>query len=100
MQSKAKEDLACIIDELQKYRLSHFSTEEDYMQKAGYTEREANRQEHTIFTARVDEFIKRYREGDDGLVAEIMVHPTTWIHEHLCGTDQNYVACLQEHGIP
>ncbi len=99
MQSKAKEELAYIIDELQKYRHYHFSTEEDYMQKAGYKELDAHRQEHDTFTVRVDEFMKRYQEGDEGLTAELMVYLTTWIHEHLSGTDQNYVACLQEHGI-
>jgi len=79
-----------VLDELIDYTLSHFSFEEELMEKAGYPFFKAHKRVHDIFTKRVGEFLKRAEQGEN-VAPEILSMLKIWLINHIKGDDADYV---------
>jgi len=84
-----------VLDELIDYTLSHFSFEEELMEKAGYPFFRAHKRVHDIFTKRVGEFLKRAEQGDD-VAPEIHSMLKIWLINHIKGDDADYVEVVTQ----
>ncbi|NLV26520.1 MAG: hemerythrin family protein [Methanomicrobiales archaeon] len=98
-QKKGKDKLAYVIDEMKKYAVYHFSTEESLMEKAGFTGLTDHCAFHELFTSKVNDFSEKFDLQDEALTAEVTIFLTNWINEHLSMVDQQYVPALKNAGI-
>ena len=79
-----------VLDELIDYTLSHFSFEEELIEKSGYPFLKAHKRVHEIFTKRVGEFLQRAEKGED-VAPEILSMLKIWLINHIKGDDADYV---------
>jgi hemerythrin len=87
--------VAQIFVALGDYAKTHFSTEERYMQAAGYSKLADHRQEHAAFVARVQELSRAYDPGDPHLAEEASAFLRDWYLNHIIKSDQDYVPHLK-----
>jgi len=92
---KNTEQVEVIFHNLAAYAVTHFSSEERYMQAAGYPKLAAHSREHEVFTARVLELSQAYDPGDPQLVEETLDFLKHWYLEHITKMDQDYVPFLK-----
>jgi hemerythrin len=79
-----------VLDELIDYTLSHFSFEEELLEKSGYPFFKAHKRVHEIFTKRVGQFLERAAKGED-VAPEILSMLKIWLVNHIKGDDADYV---------
>ena len=84
-----------IFEALGEYAKAHFSSEERYMQAAGYPKLAEHRQEHAAFVLRVQELSRAYDPGDPRLADETSAFLRDWYLNHIIKTDQDYVPFLK-----
>lgn len=99
IENKHKQKLAAIIQELNDYVDVHFSTEEKYFEKFGYSGKDEHIQEHNTFRQKVNEFQKEHSKGKASLTFQILNFLRDWLSEHILGTDQQYKALFHENGL-
>lgn len=87
--------VAHIFSALGDYAETHFSSEERYMQAAGYPRLAQHRQEHTAFVSRVRDLSQAYDPGDTRVVEETWNFLKDWYLTHIIKTDQDYVPFLR-----
>ena len=79
-----------VLDELIDYTLSHFSFEEELIERANYPFFKAHKRVHEIFTKRVGQFLERAAKGED-VAPEILSMLKIWLINHIKGDDADYV---------
>ena len=99
MERKGKEVLGKIIDELAKYTITHFATEEKYFDKFNYPDTAAHKKEHNDFVAKVSDFQKGFDRGQIMLSMDVMNFLKDWLVNHIQGTDQKYSEYFNKHGL-
>lgn len=81
-----------VINELVDYVHTHFSHEEDLMEKAGYPQLERHREAHKEFAQRVLDM--RSRASLDAKTVHQFVQQ--WLADHIMKVDRDYVSYVQE----
>ncbi len=82
--------VARIFHSLADYALTHFSTEERYMEAANYPKLAQQRREHAFFINRLLELSHAYDPGEPQLVQETLEFLKHWYLEHIIRSDQDY----------
>ena len=95
VQRAGKTVLASTLDELARYTVQHFKTEEQLMDAAGYDDLEAHRQLHEKLVAQVLEFKQRFEAGDATVTMDLMTFLRDWLLDHINRVDRNYVPLLK-----
>ena len=95
---KSREVLAKSFHRLDEYILSHFTTEEYYMQLYNYPSLEMHKQQHNEFTAQIGEFKKRFSSGKAELTLELTKFLKEWLLSHIKTYDPLYVPHLKKMG--
>lgn len=87
-----------VIQRLRDYTETHFTLEEQYMEKLGYPDREAHRQAHDSFRREIDEVLD---SGDcDALFRDIIsTFLTEWLTRHVFGVDKKLEKFLLQSGV-
>jgi hemerythrin len=87
-----------IIQRLRDYTESHFTLEEQYMEKLGYPDREAHCRAHDRFRREIDEVLD---SGDcDALFRDIIgTFLTEWLTRHVFGVDKKLEDFLLQSGV-
>jgi len=98
-QKRGKEILSEILNEMVKYAAVHFATEEKYFVQYFYPETDSHRKEHREFKKKVDELTKRFEANEIGITGEVIDFLSTWLKEHIKGSDKKYGPFLNEKGI-
>ena len=96
---KGKEVLQPIIRELANYAAMHFSAEESYFKKYGYSLAPQHVAEHRAFVAEVENFRRQFEAGSVGLSVKIMAFLSDWLKKHIMGTDKKYSDFFNQHGL-
>ena len=97
--SNNSEEIIEIINEMNKYALTHFADEEAYMVQFNYPDYEQHRKEHQGFSIETMAFLDSATKGDCQLACEILEHLKNWIVHHVQGTDRKYIDCFKKHGL-
>lgn len=84
-----------VLDELIDYTLSHFSFEEELMEKANYPFLKAHKRIHEIFTKRVVECLQR-AEKDENVAPELLSILKIWLVNHIKNEDADYAGIVKE----
>jgi len=94
-----KSHLEKILSNLAKYTRIHFSHEEELMEKHGYPDYQAHRQEHDALTSQVTDYISRLTEGKTSFSLDLMSFLRDWLVNHINGSDKKYSAFFKEKGV-
>lgn len=99
MRGHAMDEMERTLDELVRYSLGHFATEEELFASLGYAETEAHRAEHQAFVDRVSAFREAFAAGDRSVSVQVVRFLSEWLRTHIQGTDRKYVELFRKRGI-
>lgn len=77
-----------ILNELTEYTVSHFSTEERYMQEARYPEYALHKRQHEELTRQVLQVKAQVESGAPVNTIEVMNFLKGWLVNHILGSDK------------
>ena len=98
-EGKGKNVLEEILERLVGYTKAHFRDEERMMEQNGYPDLPAHKLQHVALTKKAIDFQNKFKAGETGMSIEIMEFLSTWLREHILGTDAKYVALMHSKGI-
>jgi hemerythrin len=98
-QGKGKDVLEKILESLVSYTKTHFRDEERMMEKNGYPDLIEHKRQHMALTRKVLDFQKEFKSGGIGLSIDIMQFLSSWMKNHILGTDTKYVDLMHSKGI-
>ena len=87
------------VEELMRYAVYHFETEEKYMVKYQYPEYEHHKREHEIFTRKIKSLKKNFDDGKAIHSTKIIKFLINWYREHILGVDKKYGSYFNERGL-
>lgn len=96
---KGEAILLDIVDEMKKYAASHFALEEKYMKAHNYPDFAKHKAEHDKFVAKVLQVEKDCKSGKCAISMDILNFLSSWLVEHIKGTDTKYGPYLNERGV-
>lgn len=88
-----------ILDELQRYVVSHFTAEEALMRVQGYPRFEEHRAEHQVFRQRI-QAARQCAESGDLPQLELLRYLTDWLVRHIQGGDRDYADYFESRRRP
>ncbi len=94
------EVLSELVEEMRRYAMTHFATEEKLMREYGYPEAEEHKKQHNDFmitAASSDNML-----SNDNIELEpikIFKFLADWLRKHILGTDKKLGAFLNEKGV-
>jgi hemerythrin len=88
-----------ILDEMGAYAVGHFNLEERYMLETNFPLYGEHKKEHEFFKTEIGKFQKYYYAGRAHLTAQILTFLSSWLKDHLLGTDRKYVDHFKKAGI-
>ncbi len=88
--SASKEEVQPIIDELVKYTIYHFQTEEDLFDRSGYLGGEEHKKVHAELKANVAKFVEAYANGGTVELMNLIDFLEDWLIQHLTVYDKEY----------
>jgi len=98
-QGHGSEVLGQTIDGLINYTQTHFAAEEVHFDRWGYPDANAHKEKHQAFVVRVQDFKHGFDEGELFLSIDVMDFLSSWLVEHIQGTDKAYGPFLNERGV-
>lgn len=91
MEKKEKELIGETLGALIAYTKMHFAAEEDLMRQADFPGLPEHKEAHDRLVAQVQEFQRRYDEGDSTVMTEISQFlMSDWLVKHVLGMDELY----------
>lgn len=88
-----------IVEELEKYTLTHFTAEEIFMREMNYGDFKRHKQAHDQFVARISEE-KQKIIGGHRLSLEIVHFLKDWLINHILVSDKDYAAHCAQRSAP
>ena len=98
-EGKGTSVLGAVLAELVEYTLYHFSTEERLFERHSYPGAADHKKEHGDFTARVRKLKQDFDGGNWMLTIDVLKVLTTWLNNHILGTDKKYEPFLKGKGV-
>ncbi|MBN2484406.1 MAG: hemerythrin family protein [Bacteroidales bacterium] len=99
MKKDHHEKLGSIIDELEKYAVYHFGTEENYFNKFGYTGKVEHVNEHARFKEKVRSFKDDFNKNKGALTFTVINFLKDWLNKHILIDDKKYQNLFSEMGL-
>jgi len=96
---KADAVVLAIVAEMKKYAAAHFALEEKHMKAHAYPEFAKHKAEHDKFVAKVLQVEQDCKSGKCAMSMDILNFLSTWLVEHIKGTDKKYGPYLNERGV-
>jgi len=81
------------------YALTHFATEETYMNEFNYPEYHDHKEEHRDFTIETIAYRDKVIKGDYQIANEILEYLKWWLVKHIHVADKKYIDCFKENGL-
>ena len=90
VEANAKKVITQIIEEMAKYAIYHFSTEEELFDKYDYYDKEKHKSEHELFIDKVIEFAQKLKNEELTVTYEVMLFLKDWLINHILKSDMRY----------
>ncbi len=85
------DEIVALIDELKKYTVYHFSTEEEYMKNIGHRKYFSHKVEHEDFINKINEVdLERLDDSQEEYLKNLIGFVFDWISEHILVKDMEY----------
>ena len=98
-QKKSNTAMLEIIDELKKYSIYHFNTEEALMKQYNFIGLKRHVSEHENFKQKVNEFEEKVKSDKLVLSMAVTSFLEEWIRKHILSTDMEYSGFLTSRGV-
>lgn len=89
MQVHDEHRMTVLLDQMGDYAVTHFSTEEKYLEKYGVPEIDSHKFQHTKFNETVKDFKKKLDSRTN--LSKIFVFLSRWLASHIMEVDMQYV---------
>ena len=86
-----REEVKQIFIDLSNYCNYHFSTEEMLMERSNYADFENHKMEHLNCFSKIKNCYRRFENGNDESVQELIDYLKEWWAEHVLITDKEFV---------
>lgn len=96
---QANNALKPLLTSLINYTLTHFRTEERYMQQYGYPQYAQHKSQHEQLTAKATDLKQRFESGQTMITLETMNFLKDWLQTHIQGSDKLYGKYFAEKGV-
>lgn len=93
MNSTEMESVLPKLDILSEYTLHHFSAEEEFMKKIGFTDIDAHIAKHREFTRSVESLRSSYHNNDLEAAKSLIIVLGEWLLQHVLKEDRKYSGC-------
>ncbi len=97
--SDNKEELKEVLEEMTKFALEHFETEEAYMREFDYPECRYHSEEHYRFFTKTNAYFDRVVNGDHHISNELIEYLKQWLVNHIQICDRQYIDCFKTNGL-
>ncbi|HAF27699.1 MAG TPA: hemerythrin [Bacteroidales bacterium] len=97
--STNNELIISLIGGLKAYTITHFKTEENYMEQFKYPDYELHKKEHDDFIFKVSALEKKISEGKTIVSFEVTSYIKDWIKNHIQKSDKKYSDFFISNGI-
>ncbi len=94
-----EEELKDVLEEMTRYALEHFETEEAYMIEFDYPEYYSHSEEHYGFITKTIAYFDRVVNGDYHISNELLEYLKQWVVNHIQVTDRQYIDCFKKNGL-
>ncbi len=91
--------LGKLLDELIKYTVVHFATEERLFKLHGYPDTLAHKREHDELASKVLQLQKDFAAGKVSLSMQVASFLKNWLTNHILGADKKYAPFLSSKGV-
>jgi hemerythrin len=92
-----------IVSRLSLYAITHFSDEERFMERYGFTELPSHREEHATFVEQIETFKEQLLCDQSILARDVLIYLMNWFMHHIMSVDQKYAEFFTEkqmlHGV-
>jgi hemerythrin len=88
-----------VLIDLMEYAITHFTSEEMYMEQIEFPLLESHQMAHRQFSKQLKIFIARYKASDKNLGKEISSYMTHWWQRHILDMDQHYAQYAIRKGV-
>ncbi len=96
-EGRGEEIIEAQLNELASYTKYHFDEEDKLMVMTGYPQLEAQRQAHTAFLAKIDEYRDEVAKGNAlFVVGSVAVTVKDWLKQHILTMDMQYEDYLKD----
>jgi hemerythrin-like metal-binding protein len=99
MNREHKEKVGSIIDQMTKYAVYHFETEEKYFVAFSFHGTAEHIVEHNDFRQKVLEFAEKYKQNNSALTYNVMNFLRNWLTNHIMDSDRKYIECFTRNGL-
>ncbi|WP_246346919.1 bacteriohemerythrin [Desulfurispira natronophila] len=96
---EGKRVLGPIFDELLNYTVTHFSEEQEAMERHGYPEAREHRKIHDNLVNQALNLKQKFEDGDLMVATETLDFLKNWLFKHIRQEDQKYSDYYREKGI-
>lgn len=86
---KDREKVSEVLMGLMDYTLTHFTFEEDLMEKSGYPLSDSHKKVHKSFLAHIGKFAEQHNNGKD-ITRRLMSELQIWLTNHIKIDDKDY----------
>jgi hemerythrin len=97
-QGHGRDAIGSIVKGLVEYTVTHFAYEEGEFEKTGFPGLGAHKAEHASFVEKVGAFVEEFQAGKIGLSVEVLNFLSSWLVEHIQGSDKEAGAYLVAKG--
>ena len=87
---------AGVLQELKKYTLTHFSEEEEVMQRHGFAGLERHKKLHQEFIDKVELFESKFEKGPKQVLDIMLPFLSKWLRYHILVEDKRYSKNVDE----
>ena len=89
-----------VLDELITYTVMHFKTEEELMDRHGYSEAADHKAKHAAMTKKVLALKKEADAGHSAVISTTVANfLKDWLEKHISGTDRKYAEFFKAQGV-
>ncbi len=96
---KGKDVLGGILDDLVKYTVVHFTSEENYLKKYEYPEYVQHKKIHDDLTQKARSLKAGFDQGKQTISIEVLNFLNDWLNNHILKTDKKYGPFLNGKGL-
>jgi hemerythrin-like metal-binding protein len=96
---QGRDKIGPVLNELVRYTVSHFATEERFMDAHRYALSANHKAEHKKLLEDVGAFKAKFDSGNANLSIEVLQFLRDWLSKHIMGTDKKLGGALNEKGI-
>lgn len=98
IENVTNDKIGSILDEMSKYAIEHFKTEEELFKKTNFPLMKEHIAQHEYFAKKVEDFKNSYYQGQP-ITFRLMKFLRSWWTNHILDSDREYVEIIKSRNL-